>query len=298
MENHVRHFLDELEKSKRYSPHTIRAYTTDITAYAEHIAAKNISIAECTYREVRDFIYELHRRGNSLRSISRKLACIRSLYAHLLRTGAVETDPMDNLTTTSGKRSLPKAVSEKQITATLEKTPADSPLDIRDLAIAEMFYGTGIRNAELAALNLSSVDKNILRVQGKGNKTRIVPLTDHAQRALKRYLAIRTELLGSKQTEALFLSTNGNRLNTRDISRRVKKIFGSQVGLSDLSPHVLRHSFATHLLDHGAEIRVIQELLGHTAPTTTQIYTHVSVEKLLKTYQHAHPRAEKKMETK
>ena len=298
MENHVRHFLDELEKSKRYSPHTIRAYTTDISAYAEHIAGKKISIVDCTYREVRDFIYELHRRGNSLRTISRKLASIRSLYNHLLRIGAVETDPMENLTTASGKKSLPKAVSEKLLISALEQAPVESPLDIRDLAIVELFYGTGIRNSELAELNLSSIEENVIRVHGKGNKTRIVPLTTHARKALQRYLLIRPELKKSLQTDALFLSRNGNRLTTRDISRRVKKILCSTIGISSLSPHALRHSFATHLLDHGAEIRVIQELLGHSAPTTTQIYTHVSVEKLLKTYKQAHPRAEKKTESK
>ncbi len=298
METHVRHFLDELKKSKRYSPHTIRAYTSDLTTYANHIADRNISITECTYRELRDYIYELHRKGNSLRTISRKLASIRSFYIHLLRIGAIETDPMENLTTTSGKRDLPKAISEKQLMFTLENAPVDSHLDIRDLAIVELFYGSGIRNADLVELNMSSIEDNVIRVHGKGNKTRIVPITNHAKKAVQRYIKIRPCLMKLQPSDALFLSRNGKRLTTRDVSRRMKRILCVAIGNSSLSPHALRHSFATHLLDHGAEIRVVQELLGHAAPTTTQIYTQVSVEKLLKTYHQAHPRADKKMESK
>ncbi len=286
-------YLREIEDSRRFSPNTLRAYRKDIETFSDFLTERDQRLTMADFRDVRDFLYELHRRGNTSRSIVRKLAALRGLYRHLERTGAAATDPTRRISPPRERRPLPSALPEQTISAALEKTTADSPLKLRDLAIVELFYGTGIRVSELAALDLSSVSGKFIRVMGKGGKERIVPVTKHAKKALDRYIAVRPALRSEdrKTEEALFLSIRGRRLTSRDLARRVEVVLRRASEATRLSPHLLRHSFATHLLDRGADLREIQELLGHVSPNTTQIYTHVGIERLVKVYKQAHPRA-------
>ena len=297
MEKVVKQYLEDMEKSHRFSSNTVIAYRKDIQAYSNYLEEIGSRITATNFREVRGFIYELHRRGNTARSIVRKLSSIRGLYRHLTNIGAVAVDPTLLITAPKERRALPEVLSEKSIVSAIEEAPSEKNIEIRDLAILELLYGTGIRRAELAGLNLDSIQDKFIRVLGKGDKERIVPLTGHALRAIERYLKIRVLLTVSHPREpALFVSQLGTRLTTRQIARRINKMLQRVSEQKKLSPHKLRHSYATHLLDHGADLREIQELLGHTSPKTTQDYTHVSSERLVKVYNQAHPRAGKNKE--
>lgn len=290
-------FLKEIAGARNFSNHTVTAYRNDLEKYVEFLESRECDPVHAGFRDAREFMYELHRKGLSNRSIVRSFSAIRSFYRYLRRVGSVEKDPTRTLSLPREKRSLPKTLPEKVISSAIDQASPATKLIIRDKAILELFYGTGIRLSELAGLNLSSLEGRNIRVLGKGRKERIVPLTRHAQRALEDYLEIRPILLGQKRDEmAIFLSKSGNRLTTRDIARRVEKLLRQVSGEARLSPHSLRHSYATHLLDHGADLRAIQELLGHETPQTTQIYTHVSIERLTKIYKQAHPRASKQKE--
>lgn len=290
-------YLEEIEKNRRYSSNTVRAYRRDLESYSEHITAKEKSFLSADYRDVRDYMYELYRRGNTARTINRKLSAIKGLYKHLLRTGRVDADPTEMITSPRERRALPDPIPQKAIETAISLTGDDSPLDIRDKAILELFYGSGLRLAELESLNLQSIQGSYIRVTGKGRKERIIPFTKHARKAVDKYLAIRKRhFCPSGDSDALFLSVRGNRLSSRDIARRVKLILSRSLELTKLNPHALRHSFATHLINRGMDIRMIQELLGHSNLSTTQIYTHVGIDHLRKIYQKAHPRAEKETE--
>lgn len=297
MDAEVERYLDELDKSHRFSPNTVRAYRGDIVSFAEFQEQRQRSVVKADYHDVRDFIFELHRRGNLSRSIVRKLSSLRDLYRHLIRIGKIDLDPTTLISAPRVKKDLPEALPEKVIAEAIDTAPADTDIEIRDIAILELLYGTGIRVAELAGLNLGSVSDKFVKVSGKGDKERIVPLTIMARKALDRYLSVRSSLTRSIDSEqALFLSIRGNRLSVRDIARRVVKLLRSTSGATLLSPHLLRHSYATHLLDHGADLREIQELLGHASPKTTENYTHVSIGRLVKVYNQAHPRSGKPKE--
>jgi len=293
----VNEYLKELEKVRRRSPNTIRAYQNDLYTYCNHLDTLGKELTSADFRDVRDFIYELHRRGNSARSISRKLTAIRGLYHHLLRIGHIKVDPTETVSSPREHRSLPEPIPEKTVKDAINAASDDSPLGIRDRAIIELFYGSGARLSELEGLNISSISKNFIKVHGKGEKDRIIPLTHHARKALDKYLSVRSSIAsGNSDPDALFLSKSGRRLTSRDIARRVGKILNHVLEHIPRNPHALRHSYATHLLDGGADIRVIQELLGHSNLNTTQIYTHVGIERLMKVYNQAHPRVEKNSE--
>lgn len=289
-------YLDEVTKSRHYSEHTIRAYGKDLICFFDYLAERDLEPEKTDYKAIRDYIYTLHREGNSPRTINRKLASIRGLYKHLLQTGTISKDPTTLITAPKFKSDLPETLSEKTVSDAIDEFACESALDQRDKAILELFYGSGIRLSELAAINLNSVGDKFVKVLGKGRKERIVPITLKSRTSLDDYLKIRGQLHIGKPTDALFLSVRGKRLTTRDIARRVEKMLRRVSSASRLSPHLLRHSFATHLLDHGADIREIQELLGHASPNTTQIYTHVSIERLINVYHTAHPRAETQKE--
>jgi len=289
-------YLSELDASLKYSPHTLRAYRRDIGEYSDYVSQRNRTIRTAGFTDVREFIYALHRQGNTSRTIVRKLASVRGLYRHLQVIGAVSADPTYRISPPKERRKLPEPLPEKVIGEALEKAPDGNPLALRDIAIVELFYGTGIRLSELAGLNRASVGGKFVSVLGKGNKVREVPLTGTAKRALNSYLKVRNLISPTAvSNNALFISHRGKRLTTRDIARRVEAILRRVSGAKRLSPHLLRHSYATHLLDRGAELPVVQELLGHASPKTTQIYTHVSLERLIKIYHQTHPRAGDKL---
>ncbi|MDP8238262.1 MAG: tyrosine recombinase [Candidatus Hatepunaea meridiana] len=297
MESVVQQYLEDIEKSGRYSKNTVRAYRKDIEAFVEFLEQCGQKITHTNYHDVRDYIYEQHRHGNSARTIGRKIYSLRGLFKRLIQTGVIDNDPTTKVSVPIEKRNLPEALPEETITDAIDTAPIEKDIEIRDVAIIELLYGTGIRRIELAGMNLDSVTDKFIHVFGKGDKERIIPLTKMARIALDDYLKIRPSLVCTKyNTQALFLSQRGRRLTTRDIARRIERILRRISGKKKLSPHLLRHSYATHLLDHGAGLREIQELLGHASLKTTQNYTHVSVERLVKTYKQAHPRAGKSKE--
>lgn len=293
----VRQFLNELATARRYSPHTIRAYTSDLAAYQAHLTERNKDILKADFHDVRDHIYALHRQGNSARSIGRKLAAIKSLYRHLQRIGLVAANPARMVTPPRERRPLPDALPAAELKTTLDSADKEGRFALRDLAMTETLYGCGLRIAELTGLNLASISGDYVRVLGKGSKERVIPLTKTATRAITDYLRVRSLLLKSRSGEtALFLSRSGRRILTRDARRRVEQLI-EQIGPERPHPHQLRHSFATHLLNNSASLCEVQELLGHVSPTSTQIYTHVGIERLVEVYLQAHPRAQEKPES-
>jgi len=289
-------FIVEIESRKRQSPHTIRAYKSDLSAYEEYLSTKGIGILDADFRAIRDHIFDLHSKGNSPRSIVRKLSAIKAFYKHYLRLGRVAANPAELVKGPKVSRSLPQPLPETELKTTLDGFEADSPLTIRDLAMVEMLYGSGLRISELAGLKLGDLSADAVRVTGKGNKTRIVPVSREARRAVDEYLAERRVRFPKNTNEdSLWLSEAGKGLSVRHIRRRVTEVIG-MIGDKKPHPHQLRHSFATHILSHGADLRAVQELLGHESPQTTQIYTNVAIERLVDVYKQAHPRASHKPE--
>ena len=277
---------------------TRRAYGTDIEQLAEWAAANGVEARAMSPRMLRRFAGVLSERGLSKTSTARKLASIRSFYRHLVQRGELEANPADLVATPKRDSYLPRVLKSAEVAELLDRIPASEPLDVRDRAIFELAYGSGLRAEELVNLDLDDLDADAeeLRVSGKGAKTRVVPAGEHAWAALGRYLdRARPELAaarrGGRSDPALFLSKAGRRLSTSDIRRRLA-ISTRRLGLgAGVSPHTLRHSFATHLLEGGADLRAIQELLGHASISTTQTYTRIESGRLRKAYSKAHPRA-------
>ncbi len=294
--DHISQFIQHISAGGRYRPETIRAYTSDLKAFEAHVVARGRDPVKVDYRDIRDHIYQLHRTGNGARTISRKLAAIKSFYRHLQRQGIIEANPARTVVRPKEKRALPGALPKEGLQQILDDRSDDVFLVIRDLAMVEILYGCGLRISELTDLNRSSISSDVVRVVGKGSKERIVPLPQKAAEALQKYLDLRFVKSGKvSDDEALFVSHSGKRITSRDARRRVEKVIGG-VTPDKPHPHQLRHSYASHLLNNGASLREVQELLGHSSPTTTQIYTHVEVERLVKIYEQAHPRAKERQD--
>jgi integrase/recombinase XerC len=247
---------------------------------------------------IRSFLSALLQRGNSKASVARKLACLRSFFQYLLRQGRILSNPAKRVSAPKLPRPLSSFLSPDETVALLKSAEGSTVRALRDRSILELFYGGGIRLSELVGLNLLDLDleAGLIRVQGKGGKERIVPIGSYAAEALKSYLARRQDFLpadkrGAQEDPALFLNRYGGRLSTRSVAQTVLRHV-QKSGISHyISPHGLRHSFATHLLDAGADLRAIQELLGHARLSTTQRYTHLSMDRIMEVYDRAHPRA-------
>lgn len=276
------------------SENTITAYDRDLRQFGEWATARGLGHDEITHREVRLFAASLTRDGRSPATVARKLASIRSLYAFLLRTGVVTQNPADLVSAPKAGRKLPKVLTVSQVEEVLGAVPVRTPIELRDQAILELAYSSGLRSAELVDLDLDSLDRAAgrVRVIGKGSRHRIVPVGAPAVEALDRYIdGGRTVLAVEPEEKALFVSRNGRRLSTSDISRRLASRVRKAASAGGISPHTLRHSFATHLLEGGADLRTIQELLGHSSISTTQVYTHLDTARLRDVYTESHPRA-------
>ncbi|MFI5242565.1 MAG: tyrosine recombinase XerC [Gemmatimonadales bacterium] len=305
MNDDVSEFLLHLEKEQNDSPHTITAYSRDLHAFVEFLG-QYYGSAEWTWGGVdrlaiRGFMGHLTRRGLGKRTVGRTLSAVRSFYKFLHRNEQVEANPARSLQTPKRDKYLPAYLDRAQIDLLFQMAEARAWegrfVDVRNLAILELFYSTGLRLSELAGLNradLALVSQQ-LKVRGKGRKERIVPVGDHAQLALRNYESKRDELtrsLGAKvDRTAIFLSRTGTRIGVRAVQLVVTKFLHEIDEDAGLSVHSLRHTFATHLLDAGADLRAVQELLGHASIATTQIYTHTSVERLKQVYAKSHPRA-------
>ena len=323
MTEHLKAFLQFLRLNRNASVHTVRAYESDLSQFLDHVSTsagvkrRELKPASLDRPALRSFLGELHKRGLSRASAARKLAAARTFLRYLRREGSIDDDPGSLVATPKRDIRMPRHLSEHEMTALLE-APGDTPLGRRDRAILELFYASGLRLSELAGLDLddANLSSKMVRVLGKGGKERIVPFNTSAATALRAYLKDREALVqgpaqaghygragdgrrsGSIQADRrgrrrdpLFVNYRGARLTVRSVDRLVRRHVAASSTRMGISPHALRHSFATHLLQRGADLRAIQELLGHARISTTQRYTHVNTAQLLEVYRKAHPRA-------
>jgi integrase/recombinase XerC len=326
MREHLKAFLEHLRLNDNASAHTVRAYDSDISQYLTFLAAHvhrrvmELTPADLDHLGARAFLGELHRNGQSKASAARKLSAIRAFGRYLRREGVLEGDPAALVGTPGREQRIPAHLAVDEMSKLLEQPDTALPLGRRDRAILELFYASGLRLSELVGLDLDDVNLSgrVVRVLGKGRKERIVPFNQSAASALRGWLADREQFLPRGQTPAagvpgsgpvrrgargqapvvglrtrqpLFLNYQGGRLSTRSVDNLVRKYVAQCSTRYGISPHALRHSFATHLLEAGADLRAIQELLGHSRLSTTQRYTHVNAAQLLETYRKAHPKA-------
>jgi integrase/recombinase XerC len=294
MEYLIKGYVERL-KAKNMSPHTIDAYKRDIEQFFEYIKRffrnEQIDPAKINKIMLRDFLLMLSEKGDSNRTLARKVIAIKGFLKFLHDKGIIPANPLANAKIPKYEHNSAIFLTESEMEFVLNIPDDDTPLGLRNKAIMEVLYSSGLRIGELAALKCKDLmlSQQLIKVTGKRRKTRLVPLGSYAQKALKNYLAIRKNLLQEKQTEYLFISKNGNPLSADELRYIVDKYLKTIEKSKRYSPHSIRHSFATHLLDHGADLRTIQELLGHSSLTSTEVYTHTSIKKLKEIYERAHP---------
>ena len=291
-------FESHLDAGRGYSGNTVKAYLTDVQDLADFLNKKNVeNIDDLTLEQLRDWLWQATQSGLTKATIARKSAAVRSFTAWALKNGLTNTDPGLRLRSPKASRTLPKVVSRESLAMVFEalqqNATEDNPQGVRDLVAVELLYASGARVSELVGLDLESIDysRNIMRVLGKGAKERMVPFGQPARDALDLWIRLaRPKLATEKSGQALLLNSRGQRIGVRQVYSLVANLLeATPTGAA--GPHSLRHSAATHLLDGGADLRAVQELLGHASLGTTQIYTHVSIERLRAGYQNAHPRA-------
>ncbi len=276
---------------------TRMAYASDSRQFADWATARGAEPGEVDVRALRRYAAGLTERGIAPATIARRLAALRGLFRSQIEIGARADNPAELIGSPKKAQRLPRVLKASEVAALLDSIPATSPLELRDRAMFELAYACGLRAEELVTLDLDAIDfdAEAVRVEGKGGKTRLLPVGEHALRATERYLARGRPALEVDRGRALFVSKSGRRLSTSDVRRRLngwcRRAVARSPALAQAHPHALRHSFATHLLDGGADLRVIQELLGHATISTTQVYTRVESARLLSTYSRAHPRA-------
>ena len=310
MREQLQSFLDYLRLNRNASRHTVLAYRGDLSQYLsfleKRVGRQTVNPADLSHQTVRAFLGELFQRGTASSSSARKLAAIRSFVRYLRREGLLDHDPGALISTPRQARKIPAHLDVDEMRALLNAPDTTTPLGRRDCAILELFYASGLRLSELVGVDLEALNlgSRLLRVMGKGGKERIVPFNRTAANAIRNYLKDRQNLIhtatlspgretGSRPSkwEPLFVNYRGGRLSTRSVDRLVRRYVVQSSTRLGISPHALRHSFATHLLERGADLRAIQELLGHSRVTTTQRYTHVNVSQLTQVYRKTHPRA-------
>lgn len=285
-----------LRDVRRLSPLTRRHYRRDLESFAADLADQGTGgWGDVTASEVRRFVAARHRAGLGSHSLQRLLSSIRALYRYLMREGACAVDPAAEVRAPRGEKRLPQTLDADEVARLLQTRDPDDPLILRDIALFELVYSSGLRLAEVAALNRLDVPPQAreLRVEGKGAKTRIVPVGRMAREAVARWLTHRDALAGVEEA-ALFVSRRGNRLSHRAIQQRLARLASRQGLGRPVHPHMLRHAFATHLLESSGDLRAVQELLGHADIGTTQIYTHLDFQHLAEIYDRAHPRARRR----
>ncbi len=292
-------FAEHLRDERGRGPHTVRAYLGDVTNLLEFAAESGAaSLPDVDLVMLRAWLAGMDRRGAARSTLARRVAAARSFTAWALRRGLVEVDVAGRLAAPRARRAIPEVLRPAQAAALMEladlRADDDDPVHRRDAAMVELLYATGMRVSELAGLDCADVDwsRNAVRVMGKGAKERVVPFGLPAAASLRRWLATgRPALADPSSGDALFLGARGARIDPRVVRRAVHALMAHVGGSPDLGPHGLRHSMATHLIEGGADLRSVQEVLGHASLGTTQIYTHVSIERLRSSYEQAHPRA-------
>lgn len=303
MRDLLKQFLQYLRLNRNLSPHTLRAYDSDLSQYLEFLSghlskpASAIDPRAIDAQAVRAFLDSLHRKGSSRASVARRVSALRAFGRWLLREGHIDADPAMLVGAPKVEQKLPTHLDMNEVVGMIEAADVSTPLGRRDRAILELFYASGLRLSELVGIDLEDMNLSarVVRVAGKGGKERIVPFNNSTAKAIKAYLKDRggAALQGPRgpASDPLFLNYRGGRLSTRSVDRVVRRYAREAATRLGVSPHALRHSFATHLLQAGADLRAIQELLGHSRLSTTQRYTHLDATTLLAQYKKAHPKA-------
>ena len=291
----ITRFLEHLRDERRLSQHTLSNYARDLARIAGWCDEQQVNgWGRLQQQHIRNYLALRHRQGIGGRSLQRELSSLRSLFRYLLREGAADSNPVQGLRAPKAKRRLPATLDADQLGQMLDR-PADDLLELRDLAAMELFYSSGLRLAELVSLDTDSIDLQDARLEvtGKGSKTRVVPVGRKAREAVSHWLRVRSGLAAPDEP-ALFVSKRGTRIHPRTVQARLQK-WARVLGTGrNLHPHLLRHSFASHLLESSGDLRAVQELLGHADIGTTQIYTHLDFQHLARVYDDSHPRARKK----
>lgn len=290
----INDYLEDLRVARRCSPHTVSNYSRDLKAVAKSAAERHIeNWRDLTGNDVRAIIAEQHREGIAGRSLARRLSALRGLYNFLMALGRVDVNPAVDILAPKDKKALPATLDPDEVSRLLSQNLND-PMICRDLAMFELMYSSGLRLAELVSIDLADLDLSIgqVRVTGKGGKMRDLPVGEHAIEAINKWLGYRRSMPGSDE-RAVFLSSRGKRIAPRTVQMRLKKLAESQGLNRDCYPHMLRHSFASHLLESSGDLRAVQELLGHADISTTQIYTHLDFQHLAQVYDESHPRAKR-----
>jgi len=289
-------FLEYCEVERNYSVKTIESYSHALAQFYDYFKSEYGEVPfleEILPNDVRPFLGYLHDVGQSKASLRLKMSAVKSFFKYCLKKELLDNNPASLISIPKKEKKLPSFLLEKEVGKMMDDFNSDNPIDLRNLALAEILYSSGLRISECLGLNVGDIDltrKSVL-VTGKGNKQRVVPVGSKAIEAVKQYSARRKELLSSSLEKALFLTKNGKRLSPSSAYRMINRAMSGITESSQKSPHVLRHSFATHLLDGGADIQSVSEMLGHSSLSSTQIYTHVSVERLKNAYKKAHPKA-------
>lgn len=297
--------MKHLKYERNASPHTLRNYESDLIQFYDYVAPpdekghrRSVNVRDIDHLTIREYMARLYELKKKKSSVHRKVASLRTFFNFLCREGVMEMNPAKLVATPRVERTLPNHLTIEQMIRFIETPDLETLLGKRDRSMLELLYASGLRVSELVGLNLTDIDftNQTLRVKGKGRKERIVPFGQHALKALQDYLIVRGELLieadeDQRDPAALFFNYQGTRINPRSVGRMVDKYVKMCADVHHISPHSLRHSFATHLLDAGADLRAIQEMLGHVRLSTTQKYTHVSTDKLMEVYDKAHPKA-------
>lgn len=286
MQRHIDKFTAYLEIEKNASSHTILNYKLDLTEFANFL--KDTTVDKIDYLSLRKYLAFLKEKNLKSRTLARKVSCLRTFFKFLSREGYIKSNPATLLLTPKLDKRLPQFLTEDEMLKLLEAPPKDGESGLRDRAILETFYSTGMRISELVGLNMDDIDfiSGVVKVRGKGKKERLLPIGEKALSALRQYIDSRKE-----KTKEVFLNKNGIRITDRGVRDILEKYIKLTSLKENISPHTLRHTFATHLLNHGADLRSVQELLGHVNLSTTQIYTHLSTERLKNIYDKTHPRA-------
>ncbi|WP_089727439.1 tyrosine recombinase XerC [Candidatus Thiosymbion oneisti] len=288
-------FLQHLAHERQLSDHTLSSYRRDLTRFRDWLrGARTDPWKRLDQQTVRSYVAWRHRGGVSGKTLQRELAALRSFYRYLLREGVVDRNPAQGVRAPKAARKLPTTLDADQLCSLLDQPDAE-PLMLRDTAMIELFYSSGLRLAELVAIDIGDIDGDdaTLEVTGKGAKTRRVPVGNQALKAIGRWLKVRGNYAATDQ-KALFVSRRGNRIHPRTVQQRLQHWALARGATRNLHPHLLRHSFASHLLESSGDLRAVQELLGHSDIGTTQIYTHLDFQHLAQVYDQAHPRARKK----
>lgn len=303
MDKHIRGFLKYIALERRYSAHTVESYAGDLEQFATFLTnyfnTREILWPNIKKAHIRHFMVSLQEHGISRRSVARKLAALKSFFKYLTREEIIELNPALSIKMPRFEKKLPEFIPQEEVDAIMRLPQVNTFEGLRDLAILELLYGTGMRLSELIDLKVSDLllNEDLVRVFGKGSKERIVPLGASAKQILEKYLEIRPQYVG-KNVDTVFILKSGKRMYPVAVQRIIKKYLSNIPNLDKKSPHVLRHSYATHLLNAGASIRVVKDLLGHENLSTTQVYTHLSIDHLKSIYNRAHPGASDKSSIK